>query len=72
MLTGSTISKMGYVPAAIIGEAELIFFHQLMLYGTEALCNLLLSYYLSYDYLIWSLDPHATLHLRSTTFHNTG
>jgi hypothetical protein len=35
---------------AIIGEAELIFFHHLKLYGAEALSNLLLSYYLYYNF----------------------
>lgn len=56
----------------IIGEAELIYFHQLKLYGEEALSNLLLSYYLSYINLIWSPDNNLALHMRSTAFHSIG
>ncbi|TKY54674.1 Pentatricopeptide repeat-containing protein [Spatholobus suberectus] len=41
-------------------------------YKTDASSNLLVSYSLPYNNMIWSLDPLVALHLRSETFHSKG
>lgn len=57
MLTDSTISKMGSVLVAIIGEAEQIIIHQLSYMGqiTDASSNLLVSYSLPNNDMMWNV-----------------